>query len=117
MRAWDVGVVVTFTEIGIAEDTLRAWHDKFLGTSTSQAYKGKKEFKVATTGAEELLTWEVLRTDLCITAYLEARLVYCYVGVVVTFIAITGEKETVLTERLGKKELWALYGEHWQHTH
>ena len=117
MRPWDVSVVVTFTERGIGGDTLRTWHNKFVGTITSQAYKGKKEFKVTTTGAGELLTWEVLRTDLCITAYLEARLVYCFVGVVVTFIAITGEKETVLTKRLGKKELWTLYGEHWQHTH
>ena len=45
-------------------------------------------------------------------ACLEAEFVYWYVGVVVTFTALTGRTETILTKRLDKKKLWTLYSEH-----
>ena len=84
------------------------WHKKFGGTGTSQTCKGKEEFKVTTSGAGEVITWEVLKTGLHTIAYLEARYVYWYVGVVVTFTALTGATETVHTERLDKTTLKTL---------
>ena len=105
MRACNLDVVATSAERGMGGDTLRTWHNKFAGTGKWQTCKGKEEIKVTTTGAGEVLTWEVLRASLCAIACLEARLVYWYVGVVVTFTTLTGGTETVLTERLEKTTL------------
>ena len=60
---------------------------------------------MTTTGAWEVLTWEILKTGSRTIAYSEAWLVYWYVGVVVTFTTLTGGTETVLTERLDKTML------------
>ena len=87
-------------------ETLHEHDIKFSGTGTSQICKVKKEFKVTTAGAGEVLTWEVLETGLCTIACLEARFVHWYVGVVVTFTTLTGT-ETILIEWLVKK-LWTL---------
>ena len=59
-------------ERGMGSGTLRAWHNKFGGTATSQTCKGKDEFKVATTGARVVIAWEVLTTDLRTIPCLEA---------------------------------------------
>ena len=85
-------------------ETLHEHDIKFSGTGTSQICKVKKEFKVTTAGAGEVLTWEVLETGLCTIACLEARFVHWYVGVVVTFTTLTGT-ETILTEWLDKTTL------------
>ena len=52
-------VVLRFVERCMGGDTLRTWHNKFAGTGISQTCKGKKEFKVTTARAEEVLIWEV----------------------------------------------------------
>ena len=83
-------------------DNLRIWHNKFGGTGTSQTCKGKEKFKVATAGAGEVITWEVLKTGLRTIACSEAGFVYWYVRLVVTFTTLTGGTETVLTERFYK---------------
>ena len=105
MRACDLDVVTRSAERGMGGYTLRTWHNKFAGTGTSQTCKGKEEFKVTTGGPGEVLTWEVLKTGLRTIAYLEAGIVYWYVGVVVTFTTLTGGTETVLTERHDKTTL------------
>ena len=64
--------------------------------------------KVITAEAGEVLTSEVLKTDLHITACLEAGLVHWYVGVVVMFATLKGRTENVLTGRLGKTTLTTL---------
>ena len=104
MRAYNLDVVARSPERGMGGGTLRTWH-KFGGTDTSQTCKGKEEFKVATAGAGEVITWEVLKTGLCTIACFEAGFVYWYVGVIVTFTILTGGTETVLIERLDKTTL------------
>ena len=79
MRAYDLDVVARSTERGMGGETLRTWHNKFGGTGTSQTCKGKNKFKVVTTGAGVVITWEVLKTGLCTIACLEAGFVYWYV--------------------------------------
>ena len=71
MRACVLDVVARSAERGMGGDTLWTWHKKFGGTGTSQTYKGKEEFKVATAGAGEVITWEVLKTGLRTRACLE----------------------------------------------
>ena len=88
MRAWDVDLVVRFGERGMGGDTLRAWHNKFAGTGTSQTYKCKKEFKVTTTGEGKVFTCEELKTGLHRIGCLEVGLVYWYLGVIVNFYNI-----------------------------
>ena len=66
--------------------------------STSQTCKDE-EFKVTTTGVEEVLWWGVLKTSLDTIACLEVGLVYWYVGVVVTFTSLTGGTDTALTRK------------------
>ena len=105
MKACDLDVVARSAERGMGREILRRWDNKFGGTSTSQTCKGKEEFKVATTGAGVVITWEVLKTGLRTITCLEAGFVYWYVGVVVTFTTLTGGTETVLTERLDKTTL------------
>ena len=78
MRAWHLDAVARFAEKSMSGDTLRTCRNKFSGTGTSQ-------FKVTTTGAGEVSTWEVLKTGLRTIACLEAGFVYWYVGVVVIF--------------------------------
>ena len=104
MRACNVDVVERSAERGMGGETLWTWH-KFRGTGISQTYKGKEEFKVATTGAEVVITWEVLKTDLCTKACLEAGFVYWYLDVVLTFTTLAGGTETVLIKRLDKTTL------------
>ena len=108
MRTWNVDMVVTFSERGMGGDALRKWHYKFADIGTSQTCKCKQEFKVITAEAGEVLTSEVLNTDLHITACLEAGVVYWYVGAVVMFATLKGRTENVLTERLGKTTLTTL---------
>ena len=105
MRSCDLDVVARSTERGVGGDTLRTWHSKFGGTGTSQTCKGKEEFKVATAGAGEVITWEVLKIGLCTIACLEAEFAYCYVGAVVTFTTLKDGTKTVLTVRLDKTTL------------
>ena len=61
MRACDIEVVARSSGRNMGGDTLRTWHNKFRGTSTSHTCKGKEEFKVTIAGAGELLTWELLK--------------------------------------------------------
>ena len=105
MRACNVDVVERSAERGMGGETLWTWHNKFGGTGISQTYKGKEEFKVATNGAEVVITWEVLKTDLCTKACLEAGFVYWYLDVVLTFTTLAGGTETVLIKRLDKTTL------------
>ena len=97
MRACNLDVVVRSAEKGLDGETLQTWNNNFGGRSTSKTCKGKKELKVATAGAGEVITWEVLKKGLRTIACLEAEFVYCYVGVVVTFTALTGGTETLPT--------------------
>ena len=105
MRTCDLDVVARSAERGMVGDTLPTWKNNFGGTSTSRTCKGKEEFKVATAGAGEVITWKVIKTGLHTIACIEAGFVYWYVGVVVTFTTLTGGTETVLTERLDKTTL------------
>ena len=105
MTAWDLDGVVRFVEKGMGGNTLQTWHNKFSGTSISKKYKGKEKFKVTTTAAGALLTWEILKTGLCLIACLESGFLYWCIGVVVTFATFTSGTETVLTERLDKTTL------------
>ena len=98
-----------FAKRGMGGDTLRTWHNKIAGIGTSQACKGKEEFKQITTGAGEVLTWEVLKTGLSTIACLKAGFLYWYIGKVVTFTRLTGGTEIVLKERLDKTTLNTLW--------
>ena len=71
MKACDLDVVARSAERGMGREILRRWDNKFGGTSTSQTCKGKEEFKVATTGAGVVITWEVLKTGLRAKACLD----------------------------------------------
>ena len=64
MRACNLNVVMRSADTGMGGETLRTWHNKFEGTDTSQTCKCKEEFKVATTGAGVVITWEALKTGL-----------------------------------------------------
>ena len=90
MTACDLDVVAKSTERGMRGDALRTWDNKFAGTGKSQTCKGKEEFKVTTARAGKVLSWEVLKSCLRITACLEAGFGYWYVGAVVTFTTLTG---------------------------
>ena len=41
MRAWNVDVVLIFTERGVGADNLRTWHNKFTSTGISQTCEVK----------------------------------------------------------------------------
>ena len=62
MRTCDLDVVARSAERGMVGDTLPTWKNNFGGTSTSRTCKGKEEFKVATAGAGEVITWKVIKT-------------------------------------------------------
>ena len=109
MRAWGLDVVVRFAERGTGGDTLQVWHNKFLGTGTSQTCKGKEQFKVTTAREREILTWEVLKTGLRTIACLETGFMYWYVGVVITFTTV---EQTLHWQKDLIKQLWTLYSEH-----
>ena len=98
--------MVRFAEKGMGGDILQTWHNKFPGTDTCEV---KEELKVATNGAEEVLTWELIKAGLRTIACLETGFMYWYVGVVITFTTLVGRTETVLTEKLDKTVLgWTL---------
>ena len=92
-------MVVRSAKSPLGGDSLRPWHNKFGATGTSQTCKDKEEFKVATAEAGEVIKWVVLETIFCTIAYLEARFMYWYVSVVVTFTKLTGGTETLLTKK------------------
>ena len=79
MTAWKVDVV----------DILWKWHNKFVDTGTSDMQrwvrnrgdKARNKRYVTTTGAEEILTSQVLKTDLSIITCFETLFVCWYIGV------------------------------------